>query len=163
MMIQFDLLMGEGSYNVLFNGGMGTSPRRPRPFYEARILAQQARSLMHKGTLPYSDEDPPLRRHVRRRDHGLPRPGAGSSRQLKEYRFMLTHAGRRPRRPSLPRHQIIEYPDADRWRDLSERRIKRYGKAVDLSTATRRPRRSSRSSTSRSRCRSPTRRRWKTS
>ena len=27
---------------------------------------------------------------------------------------------------------IIEYPDAERWRALSEHRIKRYGKAVDL-------------------------------
>ena len=32
----------------------------------------------------------------------------------------------------FPDDQIIEYPDADRWRTLSERRIAKYGKAVDL-------------------------------
>ena len=32
----------------------------------------------------------------------------------------------------FPDTTTIEYPDAERWRVLSERRIKRYGKAVDL-------------------------------
>src|SRR5258705_2563505 len=32
----------------------------------------------------------------------------------------------------FPDTTTIEYPDADRWRILSERRIKRYGRAVDL-------------------------------
>ena len=58
MMTQFDLLMGEGVYNVLYNGGMGNISASTAPFYQARILSQHARSLMHRGTLPYSDEDP---------------------------------------------------------------------------------------------------------
>ena len=32
----------------------------------------------------------------------------------------------------FPDNQSIEYPDADWWRYISEKRIKRYGKAVDL-------------------------------
>ena len=80
MMTQFDLLMGEGVYNVLYNGGMGNISAATAPFYQARILSQQARSLMHKGTLPYSDEDPaPYAGMFVSTDHGLPLPGACSS------------------------------------------------------------------------------------
>ena len=103
MMTQFDLLMGEGVYNTLYNGGMGNISAATAPFYQARILAQQARSLMHKGTLPYSDEDP------------APYAGMFVSttmgflsqelqfEALKEYRYMLTHARRDTSRGPLPR------------------------------------------------------------
>ena len=52
--------------------------------------------------------------------------------QLKEYRFMLTMQDVARAAVPFPDSKTIEYPDADRWRILSERRIKRYGKAVDL-------------------------------
>ena len=42
MMNQFDLLMGEGVYNTLYNGGMGNISAATAPFYQARILSQQA-------------------------------------------------------------------------------------------------------------------------
>ena len=32
----------------------------------------------------------------------------------------------------FPDTQTIEYPEAEWWRTMSERRIKRYGKAVDM-------------------------------
>jgi tetratricopeptide (TPR) repeat protein len=132
MMSQFDLLMGEGVYNSLYNGGMGNISAATAPFYQARILAQQARSLMHKGTLPYSDEDP------------APYAGMFVSmtmgflsqelqfEALKEYRYMLTMQDIARAAVPFPDDQIIEYPDAERWRNLSERRIARYGKAVDV-------------------------------
>ena len=59
MMVQFDTLMSEGVYNVLFIGGTGRHPRGHRsPFYEARLLAQKAYALQRGGPLPYSDNDP---------------------------------------------------------------------------------------------------------
>ena len=44
-MTQFDSLMAEGNYNVLFNGGLGDIAAATAPFYDARLLAQQARAL----------------------------------------------------------------------------------------------------------------------
>jgi hypothetical protein len=132
MMTQFDLLMSEGVYNVLYNGGMGNISASTAPFFQGRILSQHARSLMHKGTLPYSDEDP------------APYAGMFVStameflsqslqfEQLKRYRFMMTMNDIYRAAIPFPDDQIIEYPDAERWRALSERRIAKYGKAVDV-------------------------------
>ena len=87
---------------------------------------------MHKGTLPYSDEDP------------APYAGMFVSttmgflsqelqfEALKEYRYMLTMQDVARAAVPFPDDQIIEYPDAERWRNLSERRIAKYGKAVDV-------------------------------
>ena len=58
MMIQFDLLIKEGVYNVLYSGGMGNIVTTSAPFGEARLLAQQAYALQRGGPLPYSDNDP---------------------------------------------------------------------------------------------------------
>ncbi|OJW19581.1 MAG: hypothetical protein BGO49_14085 [Planctomycetales bacterium 71-10] len=132
MMEQFDALMGEGVYNTLYNGGMGNIALATAPFYEARLLSQHARSLMHKGTLPYSDEDP------------APYAGMFVSttmgflsqekqfEELKEYRFMLTMQDVTRAAVPFPDDKIIEYPDANLFRIMSERRIARYGKAVDV-------------------------------
>jgi hypothetical protein len=51
---------------------------------------------------------------------------------LKEYRFMLSLNDVDRAAVPFPDTTTIEYPDAERWRLLSERRIKRYGRAVDL-------------------------------
>ena len=124
MMTQFGTLMAEGQYNVLFNGGMGDIAAATAPFYDARMLAQQARAL-----------DPPA---------AAPRAGmfvAGTMgflaqemafEELKEYRFMLMMQDVTRANVPFPDSKVIEYPNAESWRVLSERRIKRYGKAVDL-------------------------------
>ena len=52
--------------------------------------------------------------------------------QIKEYRFMLSLQDIDRASIPFPDTITIEYPDADRWRTLSEHRIKRYGHAVDL-------------------------------
>jgi hypothetical protein len=52
--------------------------------------------------------------------------------QIKEYRFMLTMQDVDRGAVPFPDTQTIEYPPIDAWRVLSERRIKRYGNAVDL-------------------------------
>jgi hypothetical protein len=132
MMIQFDLLVKEGVYNVLYAGGMGNIITITAPFGEARLLAQQAYALQRGGPLPYSDNDPA--------------PGVGQFtsytmgflaqeqgfRDLKYYRYLLTMQDVSRASIPFPDTQTIEYPDAPWWRYISEKRIRRYGKAVDL-------------------------------
>jgi hypothetical protein len=52
--------------------------------------------------------------------------------QAKRYRALLALQDVDRASVPFPDNQIIEYPDAELWRSLSERRIQRYGKAVDL-------------------------------
>ncbi|MGO9596685.1 MAG: hypothetical protein ACLP7Q_01540 [Isosphaeraceae bacterium] len=132
MMTQFDLLMDEGVYNELYIGGYGNITAATAPFYQARLLAQHARALMRRGTLPYSDWDP------------TPYAGMWVSQAmgflsqeqqfelLKEFRYMMTMQDVSRASVPFPDNQIIEYPDAETWRNLSERRIARWGKAVDV-------------------------------
>jgi hypothetical protein len=132
MMTQFDLLMDEGVYNQLYIGGYGNITAATAPFYQARLLAQHARALMRRGTLPYSDWDP------------APYAGMWVSQAmgflsqeqqfelLKEFRYMMTMQDVSRASVPFPDNQIIEYPDAESWRNLSERRIARWGKAVDV-------------------------------
>ena len=61
MMIQFDTLMSEGVYNVLFNGGLGDIPAATAPFYEARLLAQKAYALSAAARCPTATTTPPPR------------------------------------------------------------------------------------------------------
>ena len=57
MMVQFDTLISEGVYNVLYNGGMGDIRLATAPFTEAKLLAQKA-NLFSGPPLPYSDNNP---------------------------------------------------------------------------------------------------------
>ncbi len=132
MMVQFDTLMSEGVYNILFIGGLGDIRAAAQPFYEARLLAQKAYALQRGGPLPYSDNDP------------APAAGELVSNamsfytqelmfvRLKNYRFLLTMQDVTRASIPFPDNQFIEYPDADWWRYISEKRIKRWGRAVDL-------------------------------
>ncbi|MBV8268709.1 MAG: hypothetical protein JO252_20455 [Planctomycetaceae bacterium] len=124
MMVQFDSLMAQGQYNVLYAGGMGDIVATTAPFYEARMLAQRARALAPS--------------------HAAPRAGVFVAQtmgflaqelayeQLKEFRFMLSFQDVDRAAVPFPDTSTIEYPDADVWKVLSENRIRRYGKAVDL-------------------------------
>ena len=132
MMIQFDTLITEGVYNLLYTGGMGNIAVTTAPFTEARLLAQQAYSLQRGGPLPYSDNNPA--------------PGAGkfysytmgfyaqaiAFRTLFQYRYLLTLQDVQRASIPFPDGQTIEYPDAEWWKRISEKRIARWGKAVDL-------------------------------
>ena len=53
-------------------------------------------------------------------------------RMLTKYRFLLTMQDITRASVPFPDTQTIEYPDAAWWRYISERRIRKYGKAVDL-------------------------------
>jgi tetratricopeptide (TPR) repeat protein len=132
MMVQFDTLMSEGVYNVLFIGGLGDIRAATQPFYEARLLAQKAYALQRGGPLPYSDNDP------------APAAGELVSNamnfytqelmfvRLKNYRYLVTMQDVTRASIPFPDNQFMEYPEADWWRYISEKRIKRWGKAVDL-------------------------------
>jgi hypothetical protein len=124
MMNQFDALMVQGFYNVLYNYGTGDILGATAPFYDARLLAQQARALVP------NDPTPVAGMFVSQTTGFLAQDLAFES--LKEFRYMMTLLDVDRAAVPFPDNQIIEYPPADRWRALSERRIQRYGKAVDL-------------------------------
>jgi hypothetical protein len=124
MFIQFNGLMAQGQYNVLFNGGFGDITATTAPFYDARLLAQQARALIP------ADPTPRAGMFVSSALHFFTQ--SLQYEILKEYRFMMTMYDVDRASVPHPDNLVIEYPAADRWRDLSERRIKRWGAAVDL-------------------------------
>ena len=124
MMTQFDSLMAQGIYNVLYNGGGGDIAATTIPFYDANNLARETRPLLPDDPVGYAGM------FVARSTGFLAQELAFE--QLKEYRFMLTMQDVSRANVPFPDNKVIEYPDAERWRALSERRIKRYGRAVDL-------------------------------
>ena len=124
LMIQFDSLMAQGQYNVLANGGLGDIAATTAPFSDARLLAQAARALEPSNPAPRAGM------FVAQTMGFLAQSLAFE--QIKEYRFMLSLQDIDRASIPFPDTTTIEYPDAERWRVLSEHRIKRYGKAVDL-------------------------------
>jgi hypothetical protein len=132
MMIQFDTLIAEGVYNVLYNGGYGDIAQATAPFYAARLLAQQANALQRGGPLPYSDNDPaPYAGRFVANAMGF-YAQALQFQALEQYRFLLTMQDVTRASIPFPDTITIEYPDAEWWRTMSERRIARWGRAVDL-------------------------------
>src|SRR5262249_50137810 len=82
MMTQFDALMAQGQYNVLFNGGLGDIVATTAPFYEARLLAQKARALAPTHTAGYAGV-------FTAQTTGF-LAQALAYEQIKEFRFMLS-------------------------------------------------------------------------
>ncbi len=116
MMMQFDLLIREGVYNVLYSGGMGDIVRTSAPFGEARLLAQQAYALQRGGPLPYSDNDPsPTAGYFTSYAMGFYTQEI-QFRTLQKYRFLLTMQDITRAAIPFPDTQTIEYPDATWWR-----------------------------------------------
>lgn len=118
LMIRFDYLIAQGQYNVLFNGGTGNIAEAIKPFAEAYTYARQARSIDSTALAPnlgilYSQFVGSLANEL-------------ASEQLKEYRFLLTMNDVARASVPFPDTITIEYPDADHWRAISEKRIKRY-------------------------------------
>ena len=125
LMTRFDALMNQGQYNVLFTGGTGDISKAIAPFAEARLYAVQARA----------------------KDPGAAAPLAGMemamligsfstelmNEELKEYRFLLSMNDVTRSSVPFPDTLTIEYPEADHWRMISEKRIKRY-ESVSLDT-----------------------------
>jgi hypothetical protein len=124
LMAQFDSLMAQGQYNVLYSGGTGDIVAATAPFGDARLLAQKARALR--------PNDPAPRAGMFAAQTTGFLGQALAYEQLKEYRYMLSLQDVDRGAVPFPDTVTIEYPEADNWRALSERRIKRYGRAVDL-------------------------------
>jgi hypothetical protein len=116
--------MAQGQYNVLANGGLGDIRAATAPFDDARNLSMAARALEPLAAAPRAGF------FVSQTTGFLAQ--ALAFEQIKEYRFMLTMQDVDRGAVPFPDTQTIEYPPVDAWRTLSERRIKRYGNAVDL-------------------------------
>ena len=132
-MIQFDLLIKEGVYNVLYSGGMGNIVTTSAPFGEARLLAQQAYALQRGGPLPYSDNDPaPAAGVLRLVLDGLLQPGdpvPRCSRSTASCSPCRTSPARRFPSPT-PRRSSTPTPSGGGTSPRSG--SSKYGKAVDL-------------------------------
>jgi hypothetical protein len=118
LMIEFGALMAQGHYNVLFNGGYGDIAASTAPFYEAQTLAQQARATDPRATAPRAGVV------VSKFEMFLAQSLAFE--ELKEYRAMMTMQDVERASVPFPDTITIEYPPADFFRRISERRIKRY-------------------------------------
>ncbi len=123
LMTQFDTLMEEGTYNVLYNGGTGDLVTATAPFYSARLLAQHARALDPNAAAPRAGL-------IVAQTEAFLAQSLGFN-ELKRFRYMLTLADVDRASVPFPDDQIIEYPSANVFREISERRIKRY-ESTDL-------------------------------
>jgi hypothetical protein len=109
-------------------------------------LMTQFDSLMTQGQLRHHADAQQLAQTARALAPGQPSPRAGvfaaqtvgllaealALEQIKEHRYLLSlQDGDRAAVPFADR-ATIEYPDAERWRVVSEHRIARYGRAMDL-------------------------------
>ena len=120
-MTEFDSLISEGQFRVLDSGGLKDIETTRTPYIDARLRAQKARALNPIALAPWagmfvSDTE------------GF----YGQSIQydrLKEYRAMLTLSDVDRTSVPFPDYRAIEYPDPAAWRELSERRIARYGES----------------------------------
>jgi hypothetical protein len=124
LMTQFDSLMAQGQANVLASGGLGEINVTTAPFSDARQLAQSARALAPAAAAPHAG--------VFAASTAAFLAQALAFEQIKEYRFMRSLQDVDRGAVPFPDTQTVEYPDVDHWRNLSERRIPRYGRASDL-------------------------------
>ena len=118
LMTQFDTLMSEGQYNVLYNGGTGDIVAATAPFYDAQLLAQHARALDPAHTAPRAAVFTTQAQSFLAQSIGF--------EELKEFRYLITMEDVDRASVPFPDNQFIEYPDADKFRKISEKRIKRY-------------------------------------
>jgi tetratricopeptide (TPR) repeat protein len=118
LMQQFDALMAKGVYNVLFSGGQGDIQAATRPFFDARLVAQHARALDGLATAPWAGI-------LKAQFEGFLAQEL-QFEELKEYRYMLTLQDVDRAAVPFPDTITIEYPPAEHWREISEKRIRRY-------------------------------------
>ena len=125
LMTRFDTLMAQGQYNVLFNGGTGNIAEAIAPFAEAHVYAQQARALDPRALAP--------RAGIQTSQYVGSLATELANEELKEYRYLQTMNDVTRAAVPFPDTITIEYPDAKHWREISEKRIKRY-ESVSLDT-----------------------------
>jgi hypothetical protein len=118
LMVRFDALMAQAQYNVLFNGGTGNIAEAIAPFAEAHTFAQQGRALSPGDAAP--------RAGILLAQFEGSFASELANEELKEYRYLLTMNDVTRAAVPFPDTITIEYPDANHWREISEKRIKRY-------------------------------------
>jgi tetratricopeptide (TPR) repeat protein len=123
LMVQFNTLMDEGVFNLLDKRGTGDIVENSQPFFDARLLAQSANALIPYATAPRAGL------FVSTSVGFLSQTRAYE--ELKEFRYMATMLDVDRAAVPFPDTITIEYPPADVFREISERRIARY-EQVDL-------------------------------
>ncbi len=118
LMTRFDTLMAQGQYNVLFNGGTGNIAEAIAPFAEAFTYARQARAIEPNALAATAG--------IQVSQYTGSLANEYANEQLKEYRALLTMNDVTRAGVPFPDTITIEYPDAEHWRRISEKRIKRY-------------------------------------
>ncbi len=122
---QFDNLINQGIYNVMYSGGFGSISESVEPFVQARLLAQKARAMRPNEEAPIAAEIVAARIGF----YALAR----EYEALKEFNFMLSLADVDRAAVPFPDDQFIAYPPVDRFREITEKRAK-YREATDLVT-----------------------------
>ncbi|MBI1325864.1 tetratricopeptide repeat protein [bacterium] len=125
LMEQFDNLINQGIYNVMYSGGFGSISESVEPFVQARLLAQKARAMRPNEEAPIAAEFVSARIGF----YALAR----EYEALKEFNFMLSLADVDRAAVPFPDDQFIAYPPVDRFREITEKRAK-YREATDLVT-----------------------------
>ena len=124
-MIQFDTLISEGVYNLLYTGGMGNIPSRPRPSPKPGCWPSKPTPCSAAARFPTATTTPPRVPASSTRTRWASTPRRSPSATLIAVP-LPAHPARRPRAAvPFPDTQTIEYPDAEWWRTISEKRIKR--------------------------------------
>ncbi|HWE36146.1 MAG TPA: tetratricopeptide repeat protein, partial [Isosphaeraceae bacterium] len=118
LMETFNTLMAEGTFNVLYNGGIGDIDAQVAPFFDAYTVAKQARALEPRALAPR------LGMQTAQAEGFLAQ--TLSYEELKEIRFLMTLEDTDRASVPFPDTQVLEYPPVERFRAISERRIKRY-------------------------------------
>ncbi|MFM1801993.1 MAG: hypothetical protein RJA81_1345 [Planctomycetota bacterium] len=123
MLDQFDNLISQGIYDVMYSGGLGNISESVEPFVQAHLLAQKARALRPNETAPVAAEIVSARIGF----YAMAR----QYEALKEFNYMLSLADVDRTAVPFPDDNFIAYPPVDKFREITEKRAK-YNKTTDL-------------------------------
>lgn len=152
MMDQFDNLIDQGIYDVIYSGGFGNIAQSVEPFIQARLLAQKAAAMRPNALAPIAGEVVASRIGF----YAMAREWE----DVKEFNFMLSLADVDRAAVPFPDYNFITYPPADQFRSITEKRAK-YRNSTDLVVRDPKASRLSTSLINRCPCHLPTKPRWK--
>jgi hypothetical protein len=118
LMVQFDAAMAQGRYNVLLNIGTGDINNLYAPFIEARDRALAARALEPFNPAPWLGIN--YAQYIAFYAQEI------AFEELKEFRYMLTLQDVTRASVPFPDTIVIQYPDPDLFREITEKRSQRY-------------------------------------
>ena len=123
MMDQFDNLIDQGIYDVIYSGGFGNIAQSVEPFIQARLLAQKASAMRPNALAPVAGEIVASRIGFYAMAHEW--------EDLKEFNYLLSLADVDRASVPFPDYNFITYPPADEFRAITEKRAK-YRESTDL-------------------------------